>query len=431
MREVLDAVRLHEGSATDALRRLVTACEPVSPYLALMYSQSQEFDLGHHARGLGRDRHRDHRTVPARAARRRLPARPDRGLADRGVLQPHRRDRLVHPRGPRRRPRLRPTHHRPTTQRSDNLMTRRWLALGVLTLAVLLIGIDGTVLALATPFISADLGATGTQLLWIGDIYSFVLAGAAGQHGHPRRPHRPQEAAALGATAFAVRLGGHAVRAERRDADRGTRALLGVAGATLMPVTLALIRTLFPDPRERSIAVGIWAAGFSAGAALGPVVGGVLLRALLVGLGLPDQRPGDGGPGGRRRRCCCPSTATPTRARGTCPAWPCPWSGMLGAGLRDQGGLRRPGARARRGHRGRRPGRRGGVDAVRPAPTAAAHPLIDVRLFRQPAVLRRRRRQPALGARPVRAGVLPVAVLPARPRLRPAAGRAWPNCPPR
>ena len=56
-------------------------------------------------------------------------------------------------------------------------MTRRWFALGVLTLAVLLIGVDGTVLALATPFIGQDLGATFTQILWIGDIYSFVLAG--------------------------------------------------------------------------------------------------------------------------------------------------------------------------------------------------------------------------------------------------------------
>jgi MFS family permease len=55
-------------------------------------------------------------------------------------------------------------------------MTRKWLALGVVTLAILLIGVDGTVLALATPFITEDLGATATQVLWIGDIYSFVLA---------------------------------------------------------------------------------------------------------------------------------------------------------------------------------------------------------------------------------------------------------------
>ena len=59
-------------------------------------------------------------------------------------------------------------------------MTRNWLALGVPTLAVLLIGVDGTVLALATPFISRDLGATATQMLWIGDIYSFVLGRPAG-----------------------------------------------------------------------------------------------------------------------------------------------------------------------------------------------------------------------------------------------------------
>ena len=83
-------------------------------------------------------------------------------------------------------------------------MNRRWFALGILTMAVLLIGIDGTVLALATPFISADLGATGTQILWIGDIYSFVLAallismGSLGDRiGHKRL-------LLCGATAFAI-----------------------------------------------------------------------------------------------------------------------------------------------------------------------------------------------------------------------------------
>ncbi len=156
-------------------------------------------------------------------------------------------------------------------------MTRRWLALGVLTMAVLLIGVDGTVLALATPFISADLSASGTQLLWIGDIYSFVLAallismGSLGDRiGHKRL-------LLCGATAFAVFS---VITAYSTSPQMliGTRALLGMAGATLTPATLALIRALFPDQRERSIAVGIWAAAFSAGAALGPVIGGVLLE---------------------------------------------------------------------------------------------------------------------------------------------------------
>ena len=156
-------------------------------------------------------------------------------------------------------------------------MNRRWFALGILTMAVLLIGIDGTVLALATPFISADLGATGTQILWIGDIYSFVLAallismGSLGDRiGHKRL-------LLCGATAFAI-ISAAAAYSSTPETLILTRALLGVAGATLAPATLALIRGLFPDQRERSIAVGIWASAFSAGAALGPVVGGVLLE---------------------------------------------------------------------------------------------------------------------------------------------------------
>ncbi|MGD9516687.1 MFS transporter, partial [Mycolicibacterium sp.] len=134
-------------------------------------------------------------------------------------------------------------------------MTRRWSALAVLTLAVLLIGIDGTVLALATPFISADLGATGTQILWIGDIYSFVLAALLISMGSlgDRIGHR--KLLLCGATAFAIIS---AVTAYSTSPQMLilTRALLGMAGATLTPATLALIRGLFPDQRERSIAVG-------------------------------------------------------------------------------------------------------------------------------------------------------------------------------
>src|SRR6202043_1536211 len=73
--------------------------------------------------------------------------------------------------------RLHPDDHRPAATRGEPVMTRSWLALGVLSLGVLVIGVDGTVLAVATPLITKDLGATATQVLWIGDIYSFVLAG--------------------------------------------------------------------------------------------------------------------------------------------------------------------------------------------------------------------------------------------------------------
>ncbi len=156
-------------------------------------------------------------------------------------------------------------------------MSRSWFALGVLTMAVALIGIDGTVLALATPFISADLGPTGTQLLWIGDIYSFVLAALLISMGSLGDRIGHKKLLLTGATAFAVfsALSAYSTSPEMLIA---TRALLGMAGATLAPATLALIRGLFPDQRQRSIAVGIWASAFSAGAALGPVVGGVLLE---------------------------------------------------------------------------------------------------------------------------------------------------------
>ncbi|MGE2733534.1 MFS transporter [Mycolicibacterium vaccae] len=156
-------------------------------------------------------------------------------------------------------------------------MTRRWVALSVLTLAVLLIGIDGTVLALATPFISRDLDATGTEILWIGDIYSFVLASLLISMGSlgDRIGHRRM--LLFGAVGFGAvsALTAYAPTAELLIAGR---ALQGVAGATLAPATLALIRGIFSDARERSLAVGIWAATFSAGAALGPVLGGVLLE---------------------------------------------------------------------------------------------------------------------------------------------------------
>ena len=156
-------------------------------------------------------------------------------------------------------------------------MTRRWLALGVLTLAVLLIGVDGTVLALATPFIQQDLGASFLQILWIGDIYSFVLAALLISMGSLGDRIGHKKLLLCGATAFALIsvLAAYSTSAEMLIVSR---ALLGVAGATLAPATLALIRGIFPDARERSVAVGIWASAFSAGAALGPVVGGILLE---------------------------------------------------------------------------------------------------------------------------------------------------------
>ncbi|TCC06014.1 MFS transporter [Kribbella soli] len=154
---------------------------------------------------------------------------------------------------------------------------RRWLALGVLVLAVLLVAVDATVLGLATPFLSEDLQPSGTQLLWIGDAYSFVLAGLLVSMGSLGDRIGRKRILLIGATAFGAIsvLNAYANSAELMIV---ARALLGVAGATLMPATLALIRNLFHDPRERSVAIGIWGAAASAGMAIGPIVGGVLLE---------------------------------------------------------------------------------------------------------------------------------------------------------
>ncbi len=156
-------------------------------------------------------------------------------------------------------------------------MPNRWSALGVLTLGVLLIGVDGTALAVSTPFLTADLNAGATDVLWIGDIYSFVLASLLVTMGSigDRIGHRKLLLRA--ATAFGL-ISLAAAYAPSVGLLIGTRALLGVAGAALAPSTLALIRGLFPKGRERSVAVGIWASGFSAGSALGPMIGGLLLE---------------------------------------------------------------------------------------------------------------------------------------------------------
>lgn len=135
----------------------------------------------------------------------------------------------------------------------------RWLALAVLVLAVLLVAVDATVLGLATPYISEDLAPTGTQLLWIGDVYSFVIAGLLVSMGSLGDRIGRKKLLLIGAVAFGAVsvLNAYASTPEMLIL---ARALLGVAGATLMPSTLALIRNIFHDPRERSIAIGVWGA---------------------------------------------------------------------------------------------------------------------------------------------------------------------------
>ncbi|MGW4892574.1 MFS transporter [Kitasatospora sp. NPDC004240] len=164
-----------------------------------------------------------------------------------------------------------------TTVHTPRGHDRRWTGLAVLVLAVTLVAVDATVLSLAIPSISETLRPSGTQLLWIGDAYSFVLAGLLVSMGSLSDRIGRKRLLLAGSTAF----GAASLLAAYAPSPGWlilARALLGVAGATIMPSTLSLIRSLFPDDRERATAIGIWGAAATAGAALGPVVGGVLLE---------------------------------------------------------------------------------------------------------------------------------------------------------
>ncbi|MDX3660746.1 MFS transporter [Streptomyces sp. ID05-26A] len=154
---------------------------------------------------------------------------------------------------------------------------RRWAALSVLSLALLLIAVDGTVLALAIPALQQDLAPSTAEVLWIGDIYSFVLGGLLITMGTLGDRIGRKKLLLMGAFGFGLAslLAAFAPTAGWLVV---ARALLGVAGATIMPSTLSIIRNLFTDPAERTRAVAVWAATATAGAALGPLIGGALLE---------------------------------------------------------------------------------------------------------------------------------------------------------
>ena len=167
---------------------------------------------------------------------------------------------------------------------------REWIGLAVLMLPTLLIAMDLTVLHLAVPHLSADLQPTSSQLLWITDIYGFLIAGSLITMGTLGDRIGRRKLLLMGATAFGLAsvLAAFSTSAGMLIA---ARALLGVAGATLMPSTMSLIRNMFLDPRQRTVAIGIWVSGFSVGSAVGPLVGGFLLQNFAWGsvflLGVP------------------------------------------------------------------------------------------------------------------------------------------------
>jgi DHA2 family multidrug resistance protein-like MFS transporter len=153
---------------------------------------------------------------------------------------------------------------------------REWLGLGVLTLACLLYVMDLTVLHLAVPAISRDLRPSSVELLWIIDIYGFMVAGFLITMGTLGDRIGRRRVLLAGAAAF----GAASILAAFSSSPEMlilSRALLGVAGATIAPSTLSLIFAMFEDPKERSTAVGVWVSAFSAGGVVGPILGGILL----------------------------------------------------------------------------------------------------------------------------------------------------------
>src|SRR5919201_1571431 len=152
-----------------------------------------------------------------------------------------------------------------------------WIGLAVLALPCMITVMDLTVLNLAVPHLSAALKPSGTQLLWIIDIYGFMLAGElipVGGLGDRigRRKLRLIGAAAFGSASVLAAFSTSALMLI------ATRALLGLGGAALVPSTLSLLRTMFEDDAERTKAIGVWGASFALGAVIGPLVGGALLE---------------------------------------------------------------------------------------------------------------------------------------------------------
>ena len=167
---------------------------------------------------------------------------------------------------------------------------REWLGLAVIALPCVLYAMDLTVLNLALPRISEDLRPSSAELLWIVDIYGFFVAGLLITMGNLGDRIGRRRLLLMGAAAFGV---ASVAAAFSRTAGTliAARALLGIAGATLAPSTLSLIRNMFHQPRQRTVAIGVWISSYSVGSAIGPLLGGVMLQSFRWGsvflLGVP------------------------------------------------------------------------------------------------------------------------------------------------
>ena len=154
---------------------------------------------------------------------------------------------------------------------------KQWIGLAVLTLAALVYAMDLTVLNLAIPRISEELRPSSVELLWIFDIYGFLVAGLLVTMGTLGDRIGRRKLLLAGAAGFAL-ASLAAAFSTSPEMLIASRAVMGIAGATIAPSTLSLIFTMFLDSKQRSTAIGFWIAAYSAGSAIGPVLGGILLE---------------------------------------------------------------------------------------------------------------------------------------------------------
>ncbi len=154
---------------------------------------------------------------------------------------------------------------------------REWAALGALMLPVLLVSVNNTALSFALPAISKALHPTASQLLWIVDIYPLILAALLIPMGSLGDRIGRRKILLIGSIGFGV-ISVLAAFAPTAEWLVAARVGIAVFGSMLLPATLSLMRTVFRDDHERRLAIAIWTAGFSAGAALGPIAGGFLLN---------------------------------------------------------------------------------------------------------------------------------------------------------
>ncbi|GAA3159463.1 MFS transporter [Planomonospora alba] len=155
--------------------------------------------------------------------------------------------------------------------------TGRWSVLVLLCLSLLLITVDATVLHIAVPALTAALDPSSVELLWIIDVYSLVVAPLLLTFGTLGDRYGRKRLVLAGYLVFGA-ASACAAFAPTAPALIAARMLLGLGGAMIMPATLSIIRQVFTDRRERAIALGVWSAVAAAGAAAGPMIGGLLVE---------------------------------------------------------------------------------------------------------------------------------------------------------